>query len=123
MADGEPGGARPASTRTTVDAASVAGERANTVGAGQAALLRAGIDPALERLRQVPGVHRDVAPYRVPWYLVAGAPGSAEALLRAAHDAAERAGPAGLAEPGGWGWWLLPKLVGIALSDGIIAAR
>jgi type VI secretion system protein ImpL len=81
------------------------------------------MDPALQRLRDIPGIHRDVAPYRVPWYLLAGTAGAAEALLRAAHQGSDRAGPPGLPAGDGWGWWLLPKMVGIALGDALVRPK
>ncbi len=118
---------RSATPRTTLGAGGGGGgggERAaSTVGAGPAQKLRGAMDPALQRMRAVPGIHRDVAPYRVPWYLMAGTAGAAEALLRAAHQGSDRAGPPGLPAADGWGWWLLPKLVGIALGDPLLQPK
>lgn len=115
---------RSAAPRTTLGAGGGGGERAtSTVGPGPAQKLRAAMDPALQRMRDMPGIHRDIAPYRVPWYLLAGTAGAAEALLRAAHQGSDRAGPPGLPAGDGWGWWLLPKLVGIALGDPLVRPK
>jgi type VI secretion system protein ImpL len=108
----------PASTpRLTI--APMAGERDPAAGGRLA--LRAAIEAALQRLREAPGVHRDVAPYRLPWFLFVGAQAPAEALLRAAHAAAAPSAPAPQADPAGWSWWLLPRFVGIALGHALVS--
>lgn len=111
-----------AAPRTTM---SGAGARPTTgaAGPGVSRQLATAMEPALDYMRKSPGVQRHTAYYRAPWFMLAGSPGASEALLRAGHASADGAGPSGVADRNGWGWWLLPGCACIALGDDLVRSK
>ncbi len=105
----------PAPERLTLVAGAARGPVA---GSDTADTLRSLADAALRRIDSMPGASRTQARYGRPWYLFAGEPDEIRALLLAGQTAGTDAPPP--TGPRSWSWWLLPKLVGIAMGEGLV---